>query len=119
MAKDQNQRVYTYTGLINDISAKTGVKKAYVRRSLESLQELGANFLRANPGGRVHVGRFGTLHSRMTSERAVNNPRKPGERVTSPAHLVIRFDPGTHTKKFLQGGSWVQVQDDDPADPNK
>lgn len=111
--RPSDKPVYSYTQLIEDVAKATGLKKSHVRKALEATQQLSATFLRSKTNGRVHFGRFGVLHSRMTAERQVNNPQKPGEHVTSMPHLVIRFEEGTHTKAFLQGAPWETSVDKD------
>lgn len=104
--------VYPYTQLIADVSAATGVKKAHVRRVLEDFQLRTATYVKENVDGRVHLGRLCTFYSRLTSDRLVNNPQKPGERIESKAHLVLRIDAGSRAKEFLAGASQWDTGDE-------
>lgn len=95
--------VLAYTHLLHLIADDTGLKVSQVRRAVEALQREAATFLRDKPGGRVHIGRLCTLLSRMTKERTVNHPQKPGETLISAPHLVMRVAVGAHTQGFLKG----------------
>lgn len=99
--RSRREDVVSYTDLINRIATETGVKKGEVRKILESFQAQTMSAAKSMAGMRIHLGRMATLYSRMTSERTVNNPKKPGETLISHPHLVLRIDPGTKAQEFL------------------
>ena len=100
-AQTKRDDVMGYTQLIEAISIETGVKKNQVRNVLEGAQRFIAIFCKSAANNRAHFGRLGTFYSRMTKDRVVNHPQKPGETIQSPAHLILRLDAGSHTKAYL------------------
>lgn len=101
--RSKRENVMSYGHLLEEITVDTGVKKSVVRKVLEAAQRKSAEFLRAKSDNRVHFGRLVTFYSRMTQDRMVNHPQKPGEKIPSPAHLVVRIDAGSHLNDFLAG----------------
>lgn len=101
--KSKRSDVLSYTELISLIAQDTGLPKSQVRSVLEASQRMVAGFLKKNVGGRARFGRLVTFESRMTKEREVNHPQKPGEKVLSSAHVVLRTSAGSHAKAFLNG----------------
>lgn len=93
--------VMGYGQIIEAVSIETGYKKNQVRNTLEAAQRMVAIFCKAKANNRAHFGRLGVFYSRMTKERQVNHPQKPGETVLSPAHLILRLAAGSHAKKYF------------------
>lgn len=102
-AQEGDRGVLGYGAMVDAVHEQTGLRKADIRKVLDMTQRVIAGHCREKVGNRAHLGRLCTFYSTQTKDRIVNDPRQKGGRLTSPAHIAIRFQPGTHAKQYMKG----------------
>ncbi|NPA34560.1 MAG: HU family DNA-binding protein [Chlorobi bacterium] len=79
------------TELINEVSKRTDVPKATVKKVIDATLDVVADVL--NWGGKVQLVGFGSFYVTTRKARKGRNPRT-GEVINIPARKVVRFRAG-------------------------
>lgn len=87
-----------YSELIAEIANRTNLKKANAKAAVDTMVEIITEC--AKKGEDVAVNNLGTFRSKMVPEREGHNPAT-GEKVTVPAHRVLRLSVSSVVKKSI------------------
>ena len=80
------------SGLIAEVSKRTGASKAEVGRAIDAM--LGVVRESVANGERVSLVGFGTFERRRRNQRIARNPRQPKTPIVVPARDLPWFTPG-------------------------
>ena len=88
-----------YSELIAEIADRTEMTNKDVRAVVASFVEVITNC--AQRGEDAAVSGLGTFKTVDVPERLANNPHKPGEKITVPAHRALRLRVSTTMKTAI------------------
>lgn len=87
------------SGLIAEVSKRTGLTKADVGRVVEAVMAtIRESIVR---GERVSLVGFGTFERRRRNQRLARNPRKPEVEIVVPARDLPSFHPGKEFRRAV------------------
>jgi DNA-binding protein HU-beta len=88
------------SGLIAEISKRTGTSKAEVGRVIDALIAVVRESVAG--GERVSLVGFGTFERKRRNRRIARNPRQPKEPIVVPARDLPWFTPGKEFKDAVE-----------------
>ena len=88
-----------YSELIAEIADRTNLKKTDAKAAVDTIVQIISEC--ARNGEDVAVSGLGTFKTVDVPERLANNPHKPGEKITVPAHRALRLRVSTTMKTAL------------------
>jgi DNA-binding protein HU-beta len=87
------------SGLIAEISKRTGTSKAEIGRAIDSMIAVVRESVAS--GERVSLVGFGTFERKRRNQRIARNPRQPKDPIVVPARDMPWFTPGKEFKEAV------------------
>ena len=87
------------SGLVAEVSKRTGASKAEVARAVDAAIDAIRDTVAS--GERVALAGFGTFERKHRNQRIARNPRKPKVPIVVPARDVPAFNPGNEFREAI------------------